>query len=156
MTKARQETRKPGGASNVVSLHDHPLKTKNARHKAIQQHLIATAQDTTKPNPIASALAFVREDGTVDVWARGVERQIAPCLANALDDLSASLRDYAKPRTVSPWAMRAGYAAALATLTTATFFNERAWLDVVLLLTSGAISARLFSLRPRFRPSKSE
>lgn len=156
MTKARQETRHSGGASNVVSLHHHPITTRNARHKAIQQHLVTVAQDTTKPNPIASALAIVREDGTVDVWARGVERPIAPCLANALDDLSLTLRNYARPRTISPWAGRLGYTTLLTALATATFINERAWLDVVMLLAAGATSARLFALRPRLRPSKPE
>lgn len=156
MTKARQETRNSGATSNVVSLHDHPLATKQARHRAIQIHLSSVAQDTSKPPPIASALALVRSDGTVDVWARGVEREIAASLANSLDDLSKSLQTYARPKAISPWVQRLGCSALLAALASATFVNERAWLDVALMLVADAVAARLFALRPRFRHSKYE
>lgn len=151
MTTARQETRNSGVISNVVSLHDHGLKARTPRQQAVQQLLSSVAFDSSKAAPIASALAVVRPDGTVDVWARGIEKEIAPSLANALDDLSLSLRRYAPPKTVKPWAKRTLYTITLAGLATATFVNEHAWLDVLMMLASGAVAARLFAIRPRFR-----
>ncbi|NYH13448.1 hypothetical protein [Paraburkholderia bryophila] len=119
----------PGTSSSTHSI--------EARQRAVRENLASLTCSVDSITPVAYALAAVYPDGTVEFSTQGIERDFATPVAESLDRLSAVLRFHAaRPRFKDRAQRGIARLAPVASLAfvAATYFNEIAWLDCVLMI----------------------
>jgi hypothetical protein len=110
-----------------------------ARQRAARESLTSFTGAGASSTPIAYALVVVLADGTVEFSTQGIERDFATPVADSLDRLSAVLRFHAaRPRFKDRAQRGLIKLAPLASLAfmAATYLNDIAWLDCVLMIAN--------------------
>lgn len=108
-----------------------------SRQHTVRETLISLTCANDSTAPVAYALAIVLPDGTVEYSTKGIERDFANPVADSLDRLSAILRYHASTPSRRSRTQRG--IARLAPLVSvsfmaATYINDIAWLDCLLML----------------------
>jgi hypothetical protein len=123
-----------------------------ARQRAVRSKLndIVCTPDSTAP--VAVALVSVLPDGSVEYSATGIERDFSQPVADSLDRLSHIVRMHsATPRRAR--SSQHGFSALPAAISlafmAATYVNQIAWIDSLLMLTSHLIVEWITKRRPR-------
>lgn len=127
-----------------------------ARQNAVREQLTSLACTNDSAGPVAVAMATVLPDGTVELIATGIERDLAAPTADALDRLSTILRFHAvKPRRTDRLQQGFAMLAPMVSLAfiMATYINGIAWIDSALMLASQLSVSWLLN---RSRPPLSE
>ncbi|MDR6481104.1 hypothetical protein [Paraburkholderia terricola] len=137
-TRPKNEGRE-NEADNVYSFPSRENNALCARQNAIREHLLDLAEQTERSPPIAAATVLLRADGTVGVAAKGIDPEIAACIADELNELSNVIRRHAhrsrRARSLQRGFFHLAPAISIAFLV-ATYINTNAWLDVALMLIS--------------------
>lgn len=145
MKRARARNQESGGPSNVIAFQPNADSGRILRQTAIRDHLISLACKDGHDSAIASAVALMQPDGTLEISARGIEPGIAVQMSDAIDKLSDAVRLHAINRN----RRQRGYAfvSMLVTLgfAAATYINQIAWIDAALMVAAQALVGFLAS-----------